>query len=83
MAARGLGNIEIAQTLFVTRKTVEKHLGNAYTKLDVKSRAELPAHFSIPERSRSRRRALTPTTGGKPLVKRVRPARQRSRRSLT
>ena len=45
MAARGLGNTEIAQTLFVTRKTVEKHLSNAYTKLGVKSRSELPEHF--------------------------------------
>jgi DNA-binding CsgD family transcriptional regulator len=45
MAARGLGNIEIAQTLFVTRKTVEKHLSNAYTKLGVNSRASLTAHF--------------------------------------
>ena len=33
MAARGVGNVEIAQSLFVTRKTVEKHLGNVYTKL--------------------------------------------------
>jgi len=46
MAARGLSNTEIAQTLFVTRKTVEKHLGNAYAKLGVKSRSDLPAHFS-------------------------------------
>jgi DNA-binding CsgD family transcriptional regulator len=53
LAARGLGNTEIAQTLFVTRKTVEKHLGNAYTKLGIKSRAELPeqlSRLSEPER---------------------------------
>jgi hypothetical protein len=36
---------EIAQTRFVTRKTVEKHLGNAYAKLDVKSRHELARYF--------------------------------------
>jgi DNA-binding CsgD family transcriptional regulator len=48
MAAQGLGNVEIAQTLFVTRKTVEKHLSNAYTKLGVSVRAELAPHF--PER---------------------------------
>ena len=48
MAAQGLGNVEIAQTLFVTRKTVEKHLSNAYTKLGVSARAELAPHF--PER---------------------------------
>jgi ATP/maltotriose-dependent transcriptional regulator MalT len=42
LAAEGLSNPEIAQALFVTRKTVEKHLGNAYTKLNVGSRSELP-----------------------------------------
>lgn len=47
MAARGLGNIEIAQTLFVTRKTVEKHLSNAYTKLGVNSRAALTTLFPV------------------------------------
>ena len=45
MAAGGLGNVDIAQRLFVTRKTVEKHLGNAYRKLDVKSRTDLPARL--------------------------------------
>ena len=43
LAAEGLGNVEIAQRLFVTRKTVEKHLGNAYAKLEIPSRNELPA----------------------------------------
>ena len=43
LAADGLGNVEIAQRLFVTRKTVEKHLGNAYMKLEIGSRKELPA----------------------------------------
>jgi len=47
MAARGLGNVEIAQSLFVTRKTVEKHLGNVYTKLGVSSRTDLPRHFPL------------------------------------
>ena len=42
LAAEGLGNVEIAQQLFVTRKTVEKHLSNAYTKLEISSRSELP-----------------------------------------
>jgi DNA-binding CsgD family transcriptional regulator len=41
MAAEGLSNPEIAQALFVTRKTVEAHLGNAYRKLDISSRAQL------------------------------------------
>jgi DNA-binding CsgD family transcriptional regulator len=42
MAAEGASNKEIAQALFVTHKTIEKHLGNAYRKLGVRSRAELP-----------------------------------------
>ena len=41
LAARGLSNPEIAKTLFVTRKTVEMHLGNAYRKLQIASRNEL------------------------------------------
>lgn len=48
LAADGLGNVEIAQRLFVTRKTVEKHLGNAYTKLEIPSRNELAAALAEP-----------------------------------
>jgi ATP/maltotriose-dependent transcriptional regulator MalT len=40
-AAEGRTNREIAQALFVTVKTVETHLGNAYRKLGIASRAEL------------------------------------------
>jgi ATP/maltotriose-dependent transcriptional regulator MalT len=42
MAAEGMSNTEIAQALFVTRKTVETHLGHVYMKLDISSRAGLP-----------------------------------------
>ncbi|HVW79595.1 MAG TPA: AAA family ATPase [Mycobacteriales bacterium] len=41
MAAAGRSNAEIAQALFVSRKTVEKHLGGAYTKLGITGRAGL------------------------------------------
>ena len=41
MAAEGRSNPEIAQALFVARKTVENHLSNAYRKLDIRSRDEL------------------------------------------
>jgi DNA-binding CsgD family transcriptional regulator len=44
-AATGLTNAQIAQALFVTAKTVEMHLGNAYRKLDITSRHELPRHL--------------------------------------
>ncbi len=41
LAATGRSNPEIAQLLFVTRRTVETHLTSAYRKLDVRSREEL------------------------------------------
>jgi DNA-binding CsgD family transcriptional regulator/tetratricopeptide (TPR) repeat protein len=42
LAADGLSNPQIAQALFVTRKTVETHLGHVYRKLGVSGRSELP-----------------------------------------
>lgn len=42
MAALGRTNRQIAEALFVTTKAVKWHLGNAYKKLGVSSRAELP-----------------------------------------
>jgi DNA-binding CsgD family transcriptional regulator len=41
LAAAGGTNREIAQTLFVTEKTVETHLGRAFRKLDISSRRQL------------------------------------------
>jgi len=46
MAAAGLTNREIAQTVFLSTKTVEKHLSQAYLKLDIRGRAELAAALS-------------------------------------
>jgi DNA-binding NarL/FixJ family response regulator len=40
-AADGQSNRDIAQALFVTPKTVEVHLSNAYRKLGIRSRREL------------------------------------------
>ena len=42
LAADGLSNRDVAQTLYVTPKTVEVHLSNAYRKLGIGSRRELP-----------------------------------------
>jgi DNA-binding NarL/FixJ family response regulator len=47
MAADGMANREIAQTLFVTVKTVEVHLSNAYRKLGIQSRKELPEALDV------------------------------------
>jgi DNA-binding CsgD family transcriptional regulator len=41
MAAAGRSNREIAQELFLTTKTIEMHLSNAYRKLNIRSRAQL------------------------------------------
>jgi len=41
LAAEGRSNPEIAQALFVTRKTVEAHLGHVYRKLHISGRTEL------------------------------------------
>jgi len=41
LASDGRTNREIAETLFLTEKTVEGHLANAYRKLGINSRTEL------------------------------------------
>ena len=51
LAACGVSNKEIAQTLFVTIKTVEVHLSSAYRKLDISSRAQLDNALLTPEPS--------------------------------
>lgn len=43
LAAGGRSNVEIARALSITHKTVEKHLGSAYQKLQISSRSELAA----------------------------------------
>jgi DNA-binding CsgD family transcriptional regulator len=46
MAATGMSNRQLAQSLFVTVKTVEAHLSAAYDKLDISSRKQLPDALS-------------------------------------
>src|SRR5207237_6268843 len=53
MAADGLSNRDIAQALFVTPKTVEVHLSNAYRKLEISSRSQLPDALTAPLVARS------------------------------
>jgi DNA-binding CsgD family transcriptional regulator len=45
LAAAGKTNREIAEELWVTRKTVEVHLGKVYGKLGIRTRGELPGAF--------------------------------------
>ena len=46
LASAGHSNPQIAQSLFVTRKTVETHLGHVYRKLGIAGRHELGAALS-------------------------------------
>jgi DNA-binding NarL/FixJ family response regulator len=46
LAADGRSNKEIAQALYVTPKTVEVHLSNAYRKLSIRSRLQLAVALS-------------------------------------
>ena len=48
LAAAGKSNREIAQTLFVTQKTVETHLGHVYDKLGIRARHKLPDALASP-----------------------------------
>jgi DNA-binding CsgD family transcriptional regulator len=48
LAADGMSNKEIAQTLFVTIKTVEMHLSHAYRKLQISSRTQLDTALLTP-----------------------------------
>jgi DNA-binding CsgD family transcriptional regulator len=47
LAAEGASNRHIAQTLFVSPKTVENHLGSVYRKLAVGGRAALPDALAL------------------------------------
>jgi DNA-binding NarL/FixJ family response regulator len=49
LAADGLTNRQIAQTLFLSVKTVESHLRGTYRKLDIGSRRELGTALETPE----------------------------------
>jgi DNA-binding CsgD family transcriptional regulator/predicted negative regulator of RcsB-dependent stress response len=48
LAAQGLSNPEIAQSLFVTINTVEGHLRHVYQKLSISSRRQLPEALAAP-----------------------------------
>jgi DNA-binding NarL/FixJ family response regulator len=45
LVAQGLSNKEIAKSLFVEESTVKIHLNHVFSKLGLKSRAQLIAHY--------------------------------------
>jgi DNA-binding CsgD family transcriptional regulator len=46
LASSGRSNIEIARLLSITHKTVEKHLGSVYRKINISSRTQLGAFLA-------------------------------------
>jgi DNA-binding NarL/FixJ family response regulator len=52
LAADGHTNPQIAQSLFLSLKTVETHLGRTYRKLGIASRTELPEALGRVEQAR-------------------------------
>src|SRR6266498_4217837 len=46
LIAGGASNPDIAGTLFLSRKTVERHVSNILAKLEVKNRAQLAARMA-------------------------------------
>jgi DNA-binding CsgD family transcriptional regulator len=69
VVARGATNKEAATQLFVSPKTIEKHLGSAYAKLGLRSRAQLARLLTAQEgeiAAASSSRGERPVHGGLP-----------------
>jgi DNA-binding CsgD family transcriptional regulator len=64
LAAQGLSNRQIAETLFVTLTTVEVHLGRAYGKLGIKGRTQLAAALAAPSPESRSADASPPSRAG-------------------
>jgi DNA-binding CsgD family transcriptional regulator len=55
LAGAGQRNQEIAARLFVSPKTVEANLSRVYSKLGIRSRAELAHHLAVADGAETRR----------------------------
>jgi DNA-binding CsgD family transcriptional regulator/tetratricopeptide (TPR) repeat protein len=66
LAAEGRTNREIAQSLFVTLKTVETHLRHAFGKLGISGRRELPTALEQPPTPLGGVRPVQGSGGGAP-----------------
>ncbi len=62
LAASGLTNRQIAERLFMSRRTVEANLARAYRKLGVRSRAELGATMALRRHVREETGSEEPAT---------------------
>ncbi len=62
LAASGLTNRQIAERLFMSRRTVEANLARAYRKLGVRSRAELGATMALRRHPREEAGSEEPAT---------------------
>ena len=47
LVAEGLSNPQIGQRLFISRRTVQTHLGHVFAKLDISARAQLAVEVSL------------------------------------
>ena len=78
LAAAGQTNRQIAQTLFVTLRTVENHLTSSYAKLGISSRPQLAAALAAGRRPHADRATTRPDSGQAPRTRSAMVARCRS-----